>query len=45
MVKFYQVVLAIILCLAFISFYTDCTGSNDKVIKDIMSRFSVDSIS
>lgn len=38
MLKFYQVVLAIILLLAFISVMTDCTGSNNTFL--ILSNLS-----
>lgn len=40
LLKFYQLVIMILLLLAFISYATDCTGSNGKIIGNMYQFFS-----
>lgn len=40
LLKFYQLVIIILLLLAFISYATDCTGSNGKIIGNMYHYFS-----
>jgi hypothetical protein len=40
MLKFYQLVIAILILLAFISYATDCTGSNGRILGNISQFFS-----